>query len=315
MTHGHICTQNYSEESPDDWLQFQDLVAASRHKVQRASIAWLSQHHDSIPTSTLEEQEEEEEEELEEVQGTKVLVERDGEQDNRLRHAARLEEGKSEAHLKAEPKQLDDDEALCSMYKTKRMLLKAHTENLEGHLKDHNALRGGAGTSDGGGDSDLRCGVQDANLCGDLEDIEYNEEDPELWLLQQDLLALHKRGAEMVSVTILAFDEPPDVKHLLWPVGSGHLDLQHHYQHAAPYPEGNVDTWNEEDLELLDDYLFLKDLTAVQKAGADAVSVLLVSHGDGAEEQLVRDCRRARKAGWEVSHLWEAPCKSLLIAQ
>jgi hypothetical protein len=201
------------------------------------------------------------------------------------------------------------------MYKTERMLLNPHTENLKRHLEDHNALRGGAGTSDGGGNSDLWCGVQDANLCDDLEHIEYNEEDPELWLLQQDLLALHKRGAEMVSVTILAFDEPPDVKHLLWPVGSGHLDLEHHYQHAAPYPEGNIDTWNEEDLELLDDYLFLKDLTAVQKAGADAVSVLLVSHGDGAEEQLVRDCHRARKAGWEVSHLWEAPCKSLLIAQ
>jgi hypothetical protein len=67
----------------------------------------------------------------------------------------------------------------------------------------------------GSGEADV---VVEADLCGDFE---YDEDDPDLWLLQQDLISLHKRGAEMVSVTVLTSDRPPDVSGLLWPYGSG----------------------------------------------------------------------------------------------
>jgi hypothetical protein len=40
----------------------------------------------------------------------------------------------------------------------------------------------------------------------------------------------------MVSVTILTDDKPADVQELVWPRGSGHLDLRTHYCDAAPYP-------------------------------------------------------------------------------
>ena len=44
---------------------------------------------------------------------------------------------------------------------------------------------------------------------------EYSEEDPEEYLLMQDLIALHKRGAEEVSVTFITDDEPYDVSPLV----------------------------------------------------------------------------------------------------
>jgi hypothetical protein len=87
---------------------------------------------------------------------------------------------------------------------------------------------------DSAGEADV---VVEADLCGDFE---YDEDDPELWLLQQDLVALHKRGAEMVTVTILTSDQPPDVSCLLWPYGSGHLDLALHYADAVPYPQERI---------------------------------------------------------------------------
>ena len=57
-----------------------------------------------------------------------------------------------------------------------------------------------------------------------------------------------------------------------------------------------------------------QDLAAVQKAGADAVSVTIVSHGEGAEEWIWRECKRASASGFEVTHPSEPPA-SFWIAQ
>ena len=51
-----------------------------------------------------------------------------------------------------------------------------------------------------------------------------------------------------------------DVSALLWPCGSGHLDLAYHFQDAAPYPQGEVDSWGAREEDELSDYLLLQDL-------------------------------------------------------
>lgn len=134
-----------------------------------------------------------------------------------------------------------------------------------------------------------------------LGSFPYREEEPELWLLQQDLLALHRRGVEMVSVTILTDDKPADVRELVWPVGSGHVDLRSHYCDAIAYPH------DEQEEDALQEYLLLQDLMALQDAGADAVSVTCISHD--AEEDLTQ----LQRSGWELSHPCAAPSGVLLL--
>jgi hypothetical protein len=51
---------------------------------------------------------------------------------------------------------------------------------------------------------------------------EYSEEEPDEYLLLQDLIALHRRGVEDVSVTILSDDAPFDIEPLVGPAGRSH---------------------------------------------------------------------------------------------
>ena len=56
---------------------------------------------------------------------------------------------------------------------------------------------------------------------------EYSEEHPDEYLLMQDLISLHKRGIQDVSVTIITDDEPFDVGPLVRPAGRAVIDHAH----------------------------------------------------------------------------------------
>jgi hypothetical protein len=56
---------------------------------------------------------------------------------------------------------------------------------------------------------------------------EYSEENPDEYLLMQDLISLHKRGIQDVCVTIITDDEPFDVGPLVRPAGRAVIDHAH----------------------------------------------------------------------------------------
>ena len=56
---------------------------------------------------------------------------------------------------------------------------------------------------------------------------EYSEDEPDEYLLMQDLISLHRRGVEDVSVTIITDDEPFDIEPLVGHAGMADLDVQH----------------------------------------------------------------------------------------
>lgn len=140
------------------------------------------------------------------------------------------------------------------------------------------------------------------------------------------------RNTEHLLFALVDAGEEPDVEGLLWPLGSACLDLETHYGDAidALYPDEDGEggrrgglgergcgeklgggEWGERGYEeRLEEYLLMKDMVAVQKRGADAVSVTLISH-DADEGELVR---RLVAQGWEeAGDIWEGPTDCTLL--
>ena len=275
---------DWSEEEPDEYLLCQDLIAMHKRGAEEVSVTILSD--DAFDVSAL------------------VGAAGSGDIDA--------------AHL---PQSADDVLAIYSEEHPEEWLLHQDLVALAKSGVERASvvmmLKDDDGAEDGGqwGSPQWAEEEIEADLCGE---VQYDPDDPEPFLLQQDLVALAKRGAEMVTVTVLADQEltEDDVSALLWPCGSGHLDLAYHFQDAAPYPQGEVDSWGAREEDELSDYLLLQDLIALQKAGSDAVSITMVASDDGdgseAHAALLRDCDWARARGFEVCHVWEEPSSLLL---
>jgi hypothetical protein len=102
---------------------------------------------------------------------------------------------------------------------------------------------------------------------------EYSEDDPDEYLLIQDLIALHRRGVEDISVTIITDDEPFDVEPLVGHAGMADLDAQHLVESAddilASYTPDSPGDW-----------LLYQDLVAVARRGAARASVTILMEAE-----------------------------------
>eukprot|EP00961_Rhodomonas_salina_P010428 139709-Rhodomonas_salina.1 len=114
---------------------------------------------------------------------------------------------------------------------------------------------------------------------------QYDEEDPEPFLLLQDLLSWHKRGVERVSVTILSDDEPFDPSSLVLD-GAADLDIDANVE-PVKYDEENPEQW-----------LLAQDLTALSRRGAERVSITVLPDPIDVEDS--GKPQHAEQAGVEI---------------
>jgi hypothetical protein len=121
---------------------------------------------------------------------------------------------------------------------------------------------------------------------------EYSEDEPDQYLLMQDLISLHRRGVEDVSVTILTDDEPFDVEPLVGHAGMSDLDAAHLMDSAD-------DVLASYSPETPDDWLLYQDLISLSRKGASRVSVTMLLDED---EDKAEDIQSNSESGLGNGH-------------
>ena len=121
---------------------------------------------------------------------------------------------------------------------------------------------------------------------------EYSEDEPDQYLLMQDLISLHRRGVEDVSVTILTDDEPFDVEPLVGHAGMSDLDAAHLMDSAD-------DVLASYSPETPDDWLLYQDLVSLSRKGASRVSVTMLLDED---EDKIEDIQIKSESGLGNGH-------------